>query len=152
MIGSHGVDEQAQRGGVEDDRVDGETIEVRGRRLRGDTDDVGALVPGVLESPEPVGEGTAAVGEADPEVRADPIESAAEDHGEDRQLGLRGHAHEPLGHPAVGARAGRHVPGMDEHRHADARTVLEEGDDAGVVEIAVSDVVADLDAEVAVGE
>src|SRR5690242_12488896 len=41
---------------------------------------------------------------------------------------------------------------MDEHWHTEASAVLKEGDDAGVVEIPVADMIADLDAAMTAGE
>jgi len=38
---------------------------------------------------------------------------------------------------------------VDEHRHADRCAVLKEGDDAGIVEVKIADMIADLDARVA---
>ena len=90
------------------------------------------------------------MGEADSQVGRQLVEAAAEDEGEDRQVGLRGHAGQPLSHPSVKPRRFRQVPRVDEYRHADRGAVLQEGDDACVIEVAVADVVADLDAEVAV--
>ncbi len=64
-------------------------------------------------------------------------------------MGLGGHAGQPLRHPAVQARRVRHVPGVDEHRRADVRAVLEEHHHARGVQVLVADVVADLDAHMA---
>ena len=51
------------------------------------------LVTAVLTEPER--ERAAAVGEADPQCGVDPVEHAAQDHREDRQVRLGGHAGEP---------------------------------------------------------
>jgi hypothetical protein len=53
---------------------------------------------------KPEGERAAAVREGDAQRGGQPVESAAEDQGEDRQVRLRGHADEPLRHPPIKAR------------------------------------------------
>ena len=89
------------------------------------------------------------MGEAQPQGFRDLVQDAAEDQGQRRQVGFRGHSGQPAGHPAFQAGAFRHVPGVDEDRRAHRRAVLQELRDAGVVQVAVADVVADLDARVA---
>ena len=75
---AHRLDEQAQGPLVKDGRVDGETVEVvRGRMHRAAAGDR-ALVPGVLQSAEQVGEGAASVGKADAQAFGQPIESPAQ--------------------------------------------------------------------------
>ena len=83
----------------------------------------------------------------------DPVEHPAEDHGQDRQVGLGGHADQPLGHPAVAAGATSGMShGWTNTGAPDGRAVLEERDHALVVEVTVADVVADLDARVPGGQ
>ena len=78
---------------------------------------------------------------------------AAEDQRQHRQVGLGGHAGQPVGHPPVQPRPGRHVPRVHEDRRArPARSAGGTCTIAGVVEVAVADVVADLDADVPGGQ
>ena len=109
-------------------------------------------MPGVVHPAHPRRERPAAVGEADPQRPVDPVEHPTEHHGQDGQVGLGGHADQPLGHPAPQPGRVGQVPRVDEHRRAHRRAVLEERDDALVVEVAVADVVADLDARVSGGQ
>ncbi len=47
-----------------------------------------------------------------------------------------------------GMRCGaKHVPGMNQHRRAFVRAVMQEGHDAGIIEILLANVIADLHSE-----
>ena len=138
---------------VEHDAVDEEAVGVLARRVRRvAADEFATAVPGVVEAAEPVREAAPAVGEADPQRWRHGVEHPAEDHGQHRQMRLGRHPRQPAGHPAVVTRAGGHVPRVHEHRCANVGAVLEELHGAGVVEITLTDVVADLDPSVPGGQ
>ena len=67
VVHTQGVDQCAQGGGLEDDRVDTEPANVLRRWKSRSADDVVASVPGVLQPTEPEGERATAVREADPQ-------------------------------------------------------------------------------------
>ena len=76
------------------------------------------------------------------------IEGAAEDERRHCELRLRRHGDRPRHHVIRHAILRHHVPGMHQHRSTDVGTVVQESNDAGIVEVLRADMVADLYANV----
>src|SRR5580698_6574064 len=87
------------------------------------------------------------MGETNFQVRGKLIECAAEDHSDDGQLCFRGHADGPGHHVPWHALRREHIPGMNENGSTFISAVLEEGNNARVVEIFVGNMVSDLHAK-----
>ena len=149
---AHHVDEVAQRPLVVHRRVDLEAVEVGARRRGRSAADEVATVPRVLQPAEQERERAATVGEADAQVGGEPVERAAEDHPVERQLRLGRHGDRPGEHPVFQPAAAEHVPRVHEDRGTERGAMGEERDEAIVVEVTVTDVVADLHALHPVGE
>src|SRR5271155_3451824 len=107
------------------------------------------LLPRVLQSAEKKRKTSATVRETNAQARGQLIERATDDQRYERELRFRGHADGPGHHVFGHALRGHHVPGMNEYGRALVGTMVEERDDAGIVEIFVTDVIADLHAEMA---
>src|SRR5256885_12704976 len=106
------------------------------------------MLPGILQSTQQNREASTAVGKTNTQLRRQFIERSAEDHRNDSELRLRGHADGPGHHVLRHAVCAKHVPGMHEHRCALIGAMVQKGDDAGIVEILLADMIANLHAEV----
>ena len=106
-------------------------------------------MPGVVDPTQLGREVAATVGEAEFQAAGKAFECARQDQREDRQVGLRGHAYQPLEHVLRHALARHHVPRVHEHRDVFVGAVVEESHEPGIVEVAVADMVADVHPDVA---
>ncbi len=105
------------------------------------------MLPGVLHPPQKEGKAAAAMGEADAQRFRQAIESAAQHESRNRKLGLGRHGDRPRHHVLRHALRSHHVPGMHQHGRTFVGAVMQEGHDAGIVEIFRTDVIADLHAD-----
>ncbi len=143
-------DEEFERGIAEHGGINAEAVDVgRGQPRAVLAHDV-AVAPGVVDAAHEVGEAAATVREAQFQRARQALEGARQDQPQNRQLRLRRHGYQPRKHVTPHALGRHHVPGMHEHRGALGGAVLQEGDDAGVMQLAAADVVADVHAGVAV--
>src|SRR5437879_5206674 len=76
------------------------------------------------------------------------VEGTTQNHRNNAELCLRRHAHCPRHHVFRHPGLAEHVPWMHQHRRAFSGTIVKESHDAGIIEVLLSDVIADLHAQV----
>ena len=77
------------------------------------------------------------------------VEGSAQNHRDNAELRFRGHADGPGHHVFRHALRRQHVPRMHQHGRAFIRAMMQKRHDAGIVEIFLANMVADLHAEMA---
>src|SRR5258708_12601651 len=102
------------------------------------------MMPGVLQTAKQEGETPAAVREANAECTRQPVKRAAQNQRHHRQLRLCWHANGPRHHVFRHTIGAEHIPRMDKHRRTFVRAVMQKSHNAGVVQIPVPNVLADL--------
>src|SRR5258708_21980336 len=102
------------------------------------------MLPAILKSAEQKEEAPTAVSKTNTQSLRQLVESSAEDHCNNPELRLRGHANGPTHHVLRHAISAKHVPRMHQHRGSLIGTMMQESHDARIVEILVADVVANL--------
>src|SRR5215469_18901936 len=87
------------------------------------------------------------MGEANPQVAGQLVKRPTENQSHHAELCFRGHTHCPRHHVLGHAGLPKHVPRMDQDGCTFVSAVMQEGHDAGIVEVLLPDMVADLYAE-----
>ena len=86
---------------------------------------------------------------ADTQLRRQLVEHSAQNHRDNAKLRFRRHTHSPRHHVLRHALRRQHVPGMNQHRRALIRAVMQKGHNARIIKIVLSNVITDLHAEMA---
>ena len=102
------------------------------------------MFPSVLHSAQEKRKTAATMGETNAQRLRQAVEGAAQHKSRHGKLRLGWHGDCPGHHVLRHALGRHHVPGMHQHRRAFIGTVMQKGDNAGIVEILCSHMVADL--------
>ena len=146
---AHGLDEKLERAFIENRGINIESFQILTRRQFTNAVRHRMMFPGIFEPPQQKCKTSAAMREADTQIRGQLVERSAQDHRDDAELRFGRHADGPRHHVVRHALRRQHIPRMHEHRCALIGTVVEKCHDAGIVKILLANVIADLHAEMA---
>src|SRR4029077_16924109 len=121
-----------------------EPVDVATGREFADSVSNGMVMPRILQSSQTKSKASATVGEADTKCSRQLVKSSTQNHRHDGKVGLSRHPYRPRHHVVRHAVAAQHVPGMNQHSSAFIGTVMQEGHDAGIVQIFLADMASDL--------
>src|ERR1700736_112423 len=107
------------------------------------------MLPRIFQSSQQKRETSSAMSKANPQTGGQLVERSAKNHRDHAKLSFSRHPHSPRHKVFRHALRRQHVPGMNQHRRAFVRAVLQERDNSGIVEIVFSHMIADLHAEMA---
>src|SRR5579871_1472712 len=129
---------------IENSRIHIKPLQVLTRRQFTDAMRNRMMLPGILQSPQKERKTPASVREANPQIGWQLVEGSAQDHRNYADLRLGGHADRPGHHVLRHAFPAQHVPWMHQNRCALVGAVMQKSDDAGIIEILISDMIPNL--------
>src|SRR5580704_7920426 len=105
------------------------------------------MLPSVFQPSQQKRKTSSAVREADPQRPWQLIECPTENHRDDSQLSLSRHADRPRHHVLRHARLPEHIPGMDEHSCSLVSAMMQERQNARIVQILLANMISNLHAQ-----